>query len=95
MILLVVDKGKMGITYPKSLINYDLRLRYTSGKMVKRTPFEQDLGRACRYKTDISKEYPLPTVFISKWCHDQVISKINRSGIDRGGLMALETDYSI
>ena len=37
IILIVVQKGKMGITYPRSLRCYDLRLRYFSTTMVTRT----------------------------------------------------------
>ena len=52
VILVVVDKGKMGITYPKSLRYYDLRRRYATRSKVTRGAIEQDFGRACRYKCD-------------------------------------------
>ena len=48
VILVVVEKGKMGITYPKSLRYYDLRMRYVTTSNVTRGAIEQDFGRACR-----------------------------------------------
>ena len=42
VILVVVNKGKMGITYPKTL-------RYATTAGVTRGAMEQDFGRACRY----------------------------------------------
>ena len=93
IILIVVDKGKMGITYPPSLKWYDLRLRYTSSKMVTRTAFEQDIGRACRYINEKVANYQLPTILISKWCHDQIASLQLRGRKERGGVKGLEPDY--
>ena len=52
--------GKMGITYPKSLRFYDLRLRYVTTTQTTRSSMEQDFGRACRYVCD--GDPPLPTV---------------------------------
>ena len=52
--------GKMGITYPKSLRFYDLRLRYVTTTQTTRSAMEQDFGRACRYVCD--GDPPLPTV---------------------------------
>lgn len=40
-ILVVVEKGKMGITYPKSLRWYDLRVRYFDTSAVTRSAMEQ------------------------------------------------------
>ena len=49
LILVVVEKGKMGITYPKTLRYYDLRMRYAKTNATTRSAMEQDFGRACRY----------------------------------------------
>ena len=64
----------MGITYPKSLEIYDLKLRYTTPGNVTRTALEQDIGRVCRYKDDSLEEYPLPTVYISGACKDAIMA---------------------
>ena len=48
VILAVVQKGKMGITYPRSLRYYDLRMRYLEMYEVTRGALVQDFGRACR-----------------------------------------------
>lgn len=48
VILAVVEKGKMGITYPRSLRYYDLRMRYLEMYEVTRGALVQDFGRACR-----------------------------------------------
>ena len=45
---IVCETGRMGDTFPRSMLHYDLRLRYTS-KTSKRSSFEQDVGRAFRY----------------------------------------------
>ena len=62
VILIVCERGKLGITYPTSLRWYDLRLRYNSLDGVTRSAIEQDFGRACRYKTSDD----LPTILVSK-----------------------------
>ena len=64
----------MGITYPKSLEIYDLKLRYTTANSITITCLEQDIGRVCRYKDDDLKQYPLPTVFVSNVCKDTIMS---------------------
>ena len=74
VLLIVVDKGKMGITYPKSLVLYDLKLRYTNPGNITQTALEQDIGRVCRYKDEDLDKYPLPTVFISSACKDAIMS---------------------
>ena len=71
VILVVVEKGKMGITYPKSLRYYDLRLRYATTAGVTRGAIEQDFGRACRYKCD--GDPPLPTVIVSQAAEKQLL----------------------
>lgn len=40
-LLVVVDKGKMGITYPRSLKYYDLRQRYPKPNQGTRAAIEQ------------------------------------------------------
>ena len=47
-LLIFYFSGKMGITYPKSLRFYDLRMRYTTTESTTRRTIEQDFGRACR-----------------------------------------------
>ena len=64
----------MGITYPKSLVLYDLKLRYTNPGRITQTALEQDIGRVCRYKNEDLEKYPLPTVFISSACKDAIMS---------------------
>merc|ERR1719300_582298 len=64
-ILTVVDKGKMGITYPKSLKYFDLRVRYYDTCNVTRAALEQDFGRVCRYE-ETDNEYKLPVVLLSQ-----------------------------
>ena len=93
VLLIVVDRGKMGITYPRSLQVYDLRLRYTTSGTVKRTTLEQDLGRVCRYTDATSAGYDLPTALISKACHDTIASTKSRTGKQRGGIKSLPPDY--
>ena len=64
----------MGITYPKSLALYDLKLRYNNPGNITQTALEQDIGRVCRYKDEDLEKYPLPTVFISRACKDAIMS---------------------
>jgi hypothetical protein len=77
-ILILVEKGKMGDTFPDSLRYYDLRLRYDNDKNENytRASMEQDLGRAFRYQ-DVSKgaKYPLPTILVSAVCYSILGSK--------------------
>ena len=73
-ILILVEKGKMGDSFPRSMKYYDLRGRYGTQKGFRRSTVEQDLGRACRYQlaADSVKEQqenidrPLPVVLVSK-----------------------------
>ena len=87
VLLIVVEKGKMGITFPKSLRCYDLRLRYSSKAMVTRTCLEQDLGRVCQYKTSVSA-VPDVQVYVSRVLYDTI--KVRRQ---RGGIKSLDPDY--
>lgn len=48
MLLVLVDKGRTGDTFPHSLGYFDLRIR-TAGESY--ATFEQELGRLCRYQT--------------------------------------------
>lgn len=48
MILILVDKGRTGDTFPHSLGHFDLRIRTTDDSY---STFEQELGRLCRYQT--------------------------------------------
>ena len=70
IILIVVEKGKMGITYPKSLRYYDLRMRYSTTTSTTRSAMEQDFGRACRYV--VEGDPPLPTVLVSHAARTQL-----------------------
>ena len=63
-LLIVVNKGKMGITYPRSLKYYDLRMRYEKRNQGTRACIEQDFGRACRYKSP-EEDQMLPTILVS------------------------------
>ncbi len=47
MILILVDKGRTGDTFPHTLGHFDLRIR-TAGDTY--STFEQELGRLCRYQ---------------------------------------------
>ena len=70
IILINVDKGKMGITYPASSRYFDLRCRYTTLSSVTRAACEQDIGRACRYKSENVK---LPTILVSESLRRQML----------------------
>jgi len=71
-IYIVCESGRMGDTFPRSMLHYDLRLRYDHGD-AKRASFEQDLGRAFRYAnpdTDV-----LPTIVIGPKGYEQVMKQ--------------------
>ena len=88
LILVVVEKGKMGITYPKTLRYYDLRMRYATTKATTRSAMEQDFGRACRYISP--GDPPLPTVIVSAAAESQLVSA--RSTRQKG-VYSLNPDY--
>ena len=48
MILILVDKGRTGDTFPHSLGYFDLRIRTVTDSYA---TFKQELGRLCRYQT--------------------------------------------
>ncbi|CAN0496345.1 unnamed protein product, partial [Scytosiphon promiscuus] len=48
MILILVDKGRTGDTFPPSLGYFDLRIRTANDSYA---TFEQELGRLCRYQS--------------------------------------------
>ena len=94
VILVVVEKGKMGITYPKSLRYYDLRLRYYTATPPTRSAMEQDFGRACRYECD--GDPPLPTVIVSKPAEQQLhdVRKLRQKAKNKAtGVYKLLPDY--
>ena len=97
VILVVVEKGKMGITYPKSLRYYDLRLRYATTAGVTRGAIEQDFGRACRYKCD--GDPPLPTVIVSQAAEKQLLDHdfryLRQGRFKPSGVYKLRPDYQI
>ena len=69
-IFIVCESGRMGDTFPKSMLHYDLRLRYDGQSGAARASFEQDLGRAFRYA---KAEDVLPTVIIGPKGYEQVM----------------------
>ena len=85
-LLIVVEKGKMGITFPRSLSCYDLRLRYSSNAMVTRTSLEQDLGRVCQYK-EHSNHVPEVSIYVSEILYKNIKTKRSR------GITSLDPDY--
>ena len=85
-LLIVVEKGKMGITFPRSLSCYDLRLRYSSNAMVTRTSLEQDLGRVCQYK-EHDNHIPEVSVYVSEILYKKIKTKRRR------GITSLDPDY--
>ena len=93
VILVVVNKGKMGITYPKTLRYYDLRRRYATTAGVTRGAMEQDFGRACRYKCE--GDPPLPTVIVSKEAEQQLhtVKKLRKQRNKPSGVYLLDPDY--
>ena len=96
VILVVVNKGKMGITYPKSLRYYDLRLRYSTVSGVTRSAMEQDFGRACRYVCP--GDPPLPTLVVSKAAEQQLhdVRKLRHKTKNKAtGVYKLAPDYPI
>ena len=65
-LLVLVDKGRMGDTFPQSFDSLDLRLSYDSKPLYLSTVI-QELGRICRYATisvDDSRAQNLPYVLI-------------------------------
>ena len=64
-ILILVQKGKMGDTFPKSFRYYDLRMKYLEEGSLVRAPLEQDLGRACRWIDADGKDTEPPYVLVS------------------------------
>ena len=97
IILIVCEKGKMGITYPKSLRYYDLRLRYATTAGVTRGAIEQDFGRACRYR--LSSNDNLPTILVSKMANKKLHPRKTRSSLSKEsttqGVFTLDPDYKI
>ena len=75
VILIVCERGKLGITYPTSLRYYDLRIRYNSLKGVTRGAIEQDFGRACRYKNSDD----LPTILVSRVASTEIFPRKRES----------------
>ena len=71
-IFIVCESGRMGDTFPKSMLHYDLRLRYDGQSGAARASFEQDLGRAFRYA---KAEDVLPTVIIGRKGYEQVMKR--------------------
>ena len=98
VLLIVCEKGKMGITYPKSLSYYDLRLRYLSLNGVTRGAIEQDFGRACRYDSSDSSD-DLPTILVSKIANEKLLPRktVKRqstaSSQTSNGIYKLDPDY--
>merc|ERR1711892_271841 len=86
----------MGITYPKSLRYYDLRLRYATTAGVTRGAIEQDFGRACRYRLSIEDD--LPTILVSKMANKKLHPRKTRSAFSKEnttqGVFTLDPDYN-
>ena len=97
IILIVVEKGKMGITYPKSLRYYDLRMRYATTTATTRSAMEQDFGRACRYVAE--GDPPLPTVLVSQAAktqlqdHERRVLRSRQRQKKATGVFKLNPDY--
>jgi hypothetical protein len=90
-ILILVEKGKMGDTFPRSLRYYDLRLRYASS-CEQRAAAEQDLGRGFRYRQSKTEEqHPLPMIIVGPACYRELMKA--RKDKDRVGLLRLNPDY--
>eukprot|EP00940_MAST-03C_sp_MAST-3C-sp2_P001101 g1101.t1 len=79
-ILVLVMKGKMGDTFPKSLRYYDMRLRWittNASNSVTRSSYEQSIGRAFGYKRN-----PQPTILLSRAMHKKLCENVGISKFD-------------
>ena len=72
-ILILVEKGNIGDTFPASLRYYDLRMRYPE-KISNLGSCEQSLGRACSYK---KADYDLPSILLSKPAYETLSNEKN------------------
>ena len=57
-VLILVEKGRMGDTFPQSFDCLDLRLNYDSSCELYLSTIIQELGRMCRYSTSSASEMP-------------------------------------
>ena len=90
VILIVCEKGRMGITYPPSLRWYDLRLRYSTISNNTRAAIEQDLGRSCRYPS----EEELPTILVSRVANKRLFPRKRiRRGVTNFALTSSNQKY--
>lgn len=78
-ILILVDKGRMGDTFPRSFNCMDLRLRQMgTKKKTKASPLTttyQELGRLCRY-TDETDNHKLPYALIGQNLEKQLTTEM-------------------
>ena len=57
-VLILVEKGRMGDTFPQSFDCLDLRLNYDEGSSLYLSTIIQELGRMCRYSKSSASETP-------------------------------------
>ena len=80
-LLILVDKGRMGDTFPRSFDCLDLRLSYDSKPLYLSTII-QELGRICRYtkiSVDDSRAQNLPYVLIGPELYRALKESVKRS----------------
>lgn len=80
-LLILVDNGRMGDTFPPTLRAMDLRLRNADKSTVYLNAFTQELGRLCRYTT-LDQEDKLPYAVIGTALYNKLSSTL------RGGEVA-------
>jgi hypothetical protein len=73
--LILIEKGRMGDTFPSSLDCMDLRSRHSNESVPPLSSFIQEIGRICRYIPENSDELPAYAIIGS-----QLYTKLKKSG---------------
>lgn len=92
-ILIVLQKGKLGDTFPSSFYCYDLRNRYIeSVSSLSLSSLIQTLGRMCKY----SQKGEIPYSLISKLLYNQIKKTVNTYELDNSNFdSSIDCVYNI
>ena len=79
-LLVLVQRGRMGDTFPTSFNCLDMRLSYnTSGSPIHLSTLVQELGRLCRYAPRTTKVSDLPYALVSKRLFDKLVDALQNN----------------